>query len=271
MYTQTGSKYATYHSCLTTHTVTWTHSYFLSQLFLTCSSLYLKDAHLFLFHLHWHTLSHTQTYMHTLSSLLPDFLPPCSLKAEPNQLVCRNYRAINNKGQSATAETGGGEAGVMGPLLSACAAQGLWQYHNMRFYALHCMIFTEWINLFGVLGLRRERRATNKRKCKKKKKIQTSIAAILYTMSSICLCFSHVGNRRRQAGGVYSFGVLRHPWPWAVLWCYMIRFVADCPSQSISLSLTHTHVHTQTHLYAHMHTHACARAHTHTQRDTFLQ
>lgn len=154
------------HVYLHTLSLEHTRTFFLNFI-LTCSSLYLKEAHFFLFHLHWHTLPLTQTYMHTLSSLLPDFLPFCSLKAEPNQLVCRNYRAINNEGQSATAETGGGEAGVMGPLLSACAAQDAGASDNITiwaFYVLHCMIFTEWINLFGVLGLRKERRATNKRK-----------------------------------------------------------------------------------------------------------
>lgn len=67
------------------------------------------------------SLSHTHTLLPPPRSLLTsrslDFLPPRSLKAEPNQLVCRNYSAINNVGSS-----GDGQR-AEGPLLSACAAQ----------------------------------------------------------------------------------------------------------------------------------------------------
>jgi len=92
---------------------------------------------------------------------LPDFLSPRSLKAEPNQLVCRNYRAINNEVQSAAAETGGGEARVMGPLLSACAAQDagasdLQQYHNMSFLPAPL----RHVNGITGFGVRRGRWAT---------------------------------------------------------------------------------------------------------------
>lgn len=65
--------------------------------------------------------THTHTFFALLTSCLPDFLSPCCLKAEPNQLVYRNCGAINNEDQSAAAEeTGGGEAPA---LLSASAAQ----------------------------------------------------------------------------------------------------------------------------------------------------
>lgn len=103
-----------------------TYSLFLSDTLILSSSAFFSHMHLFSLPLS-DTLSltyrHTQTFSSFLTPWFPDFLSPCSLKAEPNQLVCRNYRAINNQSQSAAAETGGGETRVMGPLLSACAAQ----------------------------------------------------------------------------------------------------------------------------------------------------
>lgn len=60
-------------------------------------------------------LAHAQhTLCSPLTSCLPDFLSACSLKAEPNQLVCRNYSTINNEDQSAAVQTGGG-GGAWGP------------------------------------------------------------------------------------------------------------------------------------------------------------
>ena len=87
---------------------------------------YLFTNTFFLSHTHKHTHPHTstRTHAHFCPACLTSFLPPCSLKAEPNQLVCRNYSAINNEGQSAAAETGeGGLTRTMGPLMSACTAQ----------------------------------------------------------------------------------------------------------------------------------------------------
>lgn len=104
------------------------------------------------------------SFSHTLilTSWKPGFLSPRSLKSEPNQLVCRNYRAINNEGQSAAEESSrGGNQSYTGPLLSACAARDagaseLLQHNNTAFYELHCMIFTGRLNLLGAFHLMTE-------------------------------------------------------------------------------------------------------------------
>lgn len=119
-----------------THVVCLSSIYFIACKLIFSSSTVFSHASLS-FSFFWPTHSiypslhmHTQTPFSFLTSWMPGFLSPCSLKAAPNQLVCRNYRAINNEGQSAATETGGGKSRVMGPLLSACSAQDAASHHH---------------------------------------------------------------------------------------------------------------------------------------------